>query len=370
MTTPPTFPRNGAVRGPSLRLDPHIDHIDSLDDLPGLCHRLRLESPERPLAADLFSGAGGLSLGLQMAGVTVVMGCDINPEAAETHAHHFPGLSLNADLGDPATVQKVGETLRAAGIDILGGGPPCQPFSKAGRAKIRHRVQHHLRDPYDERRDLWQSFVEIAEIARPRAVIMENVPDMALDAEMFILRSIAKRLEDADYSVDFRIVATSDYGVPQFRQRLIMVALRDRYEFTWPEPTTTTTLGQAIGDLPEVEGGWVDEEATTLGLSYDRPLNDFQFRMRTVAPPADPRKGSRPRHAGRSPRRSRGLQADGFADEVLRSAGRASSVPIGHFRRQIQAAGLGRPVEDDHRSHCQGRLLVHPSKATPDHHHS
>lgn len=284
MTNRRTTPTNGTIRGPYLRLAPHPDHIDELEELPELCRRLRAEAPERPLAADLFSGAGGLSLGLRMAGATVVMGCDINPEAAQTHAHHFPGLSLNGDLGDPATVQAVGRTLQEAGIDILAGGPPCQPFSKAGRSKIRHRVQHHLRDPYDERRDLWQSFVEIAEIARPRAVIMENVPDMALDAEMFILRSIAKRLEDADYSVDFRIVATSDYGVPQFRQRLIMVALRDRCEFVWPERTMTTTLGQAIGDLPEVEGGWVDETATERGLAYDKPLNDFQFRMRTIEP--------------------------------------------------------------------------------------
>lgn len=275
--------RGQIIRSPYLELKPHPDHV-ALEQLPELCQRLRTENPQRLLAADLFSGAGGLSLGLELAGIKVVVGCDINPEAVETHTHHFAGASLSSDLGDPSVVAEIGETLRKADIDIIAGGPPCQPFSKAGRAKIRHRVQHHLRDPYDERRDLWQSFVEVAEIAKPRAVIMENVPDMALDAEMFILRSIAKRLEDAGYSVDFRIVSTADYGVPQFRQRLILVALRDRVEFTWPQPTTTTTVGQAIGDLPEVSGGWPDEHETSIGLPYDRPLSDFQRRMRFDRP--------------------------------------------------------------------------------------
>lgn len=271
------------VRAPYLELAPHARHV-ALADLPALCRSMREEDPERLLAADLFSGAGGLSLGLEMSGMAVVLGCDINPEAVETHTHHFAGASLSADLGDPAVVKQVAEVLRDARIDVLAGGPPCQPFSKAGRAKIRHRVQYHLRDPYDERRDLWQSYVEIAEIAEPQAVIMENVPDMAFDAEMFVLRSIAKRLEDIGYSVDFRIVSTADYGVPQFRQRLILVALRDRLTFDWPQPTMTTTVRQAISDLPDVEGGWPDADLAFGGAPYDRPLTDFQRRMRMARP--------------------------------------------------------------------------------------
>ena len=107
---------------------------------------------------------------------------------------------------------------------MLAGGPPCQPFSKAGRSRMRYLVQHGVREPHDRRRDLWRSYLEIVRLARPRAVIMENVPDMALDREMFILRTIVRRLEDWGYSVQERVVDTYRYGVPQFRQRLILVA--------------------------------------------------------------------------------------------------------------------------------------------------
>ena len=70
---------------------------------------------------------------------------DRDPEAVETHRHHFGGLALDWDLGDAGRVAEVAELVAAAGVELLAGGPPCQPFSKAGRSKIRHRVRHGLR---------------------------------------------------------------------------------------------------------------------------------------------------------------------------------------------------------------------------------
>src|SRR5699024_4030489 len=162
------------------------------------------------------------------------MGADHYEAAVSTHAHHFAGLSLDWDLADPDVVKRVGELIKNAGIEIIAGGPPCQPFSRAGRSMIRHRVQLGERDPNDERRDLWRSFLEIATIARPRAVLMENVPDLALDREMFIFRSVVEELEQEGYSVHTRIVESWRYGVPQMRQRLLIVALRDGVAFEWP----------------------------------------------------------------------------------------------------------------------------------------
>src|SRR5205809_64237 len=86
-----------------------------------------------------------------------------------------------AGVGDAAVISRIAGLVRRAGVELLAGGPPCQPFSKAGRSKIRHRVRHGLRPAHDERRDLWRSFLEVVQIARPPAVVMENVPDMALD---------------------------------------------------------------------------------------------------------------------------------------------------------------------------------------------
>ena len=170
-----------------------------------------------------------------MAGYRVVLGIDRDKEATETHRHHFGGLTLSWDLGDPERVARVGQLIRDAGVELIAGGPPCQPFSRAGRSKIRHRIVNGFDDPSEERRHLWRSYLEIVSIAKPAAVLMENVPDMALDKDMFILRTMVHELESIGYAVEERVVDTSLYGVPQFRQRLILVALRDKMAFTWPD---------------------------------------------------------------------------------------------------------------------------------------
>jgi DNA (cytosine-5)-methyltransferase 1 len=240
------------------------------------------------LAADLFSGAGGLSLGLEAAGYRVVLGADHDPEAVETHRHHFGGLTLDWDLGDTGNVARIAGLVVGAQVELLAGGPPCQPFSKAGRSKIRHRVRHGLRDPNDERRDLWRSFLEVVKIAQPPAVVMENVPDMALDREMFILRTIVHELEELGYAVEERVVDTWRYGVPQFRQRLILVALRDKTTFRWPQETPDkVTVWNAISDLPEVEGGWRPVGGAGGWAEYGGPVTDFQRQMREGTPAAD-----------------------------------------------------------------------------------
>lgn len=246
---------------------------------------MRIERPERLLAADLFCGAGGLSLGLAQAGIDVVLGVDHYAQAVETHAHHFPGLSVDWDLADVDVIEKVSRVMTECAIEVLCGGPPCQPFSKAGRSKIRHRVRMHERDPHDQRRDLWRSFLEVVRLAKPRAVIMENVPDMALDREMFIFRSIVQELEDAGYAVESRIIDTSQYGVPQFRQRLVIVALAEAKKFGWPEPVQErVSLWNAIGDLPPVEGGWRKNN----WMTYEGPpITTFQNRMRAGVPEVD-----------------------------------------------------------------------------------
>ncbi len=106
---------------------------------------------------------------------------------------------------------------------------------------------------------------------------MENVPDMALDREMFILRSMVEELEDLGYGVEERIVDTWRYGVPQFRQRLILVALRDASSSRGRRsPRTGSSVWNAIGDLPEVDGGWRPEAVPTGGRTMTGPQTSFQ----------------------------------------------------------------------------------------------
>ncbi len=267
------------VRGPFVRLLPHKETCT--DEEAFLTYATCLRVGGARLAADLFSGAGGLSLGLEAAGYRVVLAADRDPEAVETHRHHFGGLALDWDLGQPDHIAKIAKLISAAEVELLVGGPPCQPFSRAGRSKIRHRVRHGFPDPSEERRHLWRAFLEVVTTAKPPAVLMENVPDMALDKEMFILRTMVHELEGHGYAVEERVVDTSLYGVPQFRQRLILVALRDGVAFRWPESLPDqVTVWNAIGDLPSVKGGWRPPEGASGWTPYGGPKTVFQQRMR------------------------------------------------------------------------------------------
>ncbi|WP_102141932.1 DNA cytosine methyltransferase [Mycobacterium hubeiense] len=277
------------VRGPFLNLPPHRDGVETERELASLCDALRGQG--MPLAADLFAGAGGLSLGLEDAGYRVVFGVDHYSFAIETHHHHFAGMSVDWDLAEAGTVKRVAKLIKRNQIEMLAGGPPCQPFSKAGRSMLRHRVQSGASDPHDERRDLWRSFLEVVQLARPPAVVMENVPDMALDREMFILRSMVEELEQIGYSVSARVVETWRYGVPQMRQRLVLVALKNNTRFTWPvESAKRVTLWNAIGDMPEVEGGWRPSGGAYGWVEYAGPRTEYQIWTRRRVPKRDAHK--------------------------------------------------------------------------------
>ena len=270
------------VRGPFLKLDPHPDSCSTVEQLVELASKVK-----HPLAADLFCGAGGLSLGLRDAGFDVVLAVDHDDEALETHRANHPGLSVNWDLGSEEVIEQIADLVIKTKISLVAGGPPCQPFSKAGRSMIRGLVNSGRRDHHDHRRDLWESFLGVVELSRPQAVLMENVPDMALDRGMVILRTMIERLENLGYSVEERVVETWRYGVPQFRQRLILVAMAKGIQFEWPqESEVKVTVENAIGDLPRVEGGWrpsngdgIDPVASGW-LRYAGPSSTFQKRAR------------------------------------------------------------------------------------------
>jgi DNA (cytosine-5)-methyltransferase 1 len=157
---------------------------------------------------------------------------------------------------------------------------------------VRELVRTGRRHHHDRRRDLWESFLAVVELSTPQAVVMENVPDMALDRGMVILRTLIERLEGLGYSVEERVVDTWRYSVPQFRQRLILVALAGASAFLWPtESPDRVTVDNAIGDLPEVDGGWRpsngegDDPVATGWIAYDGPRTDFQRRARSGVDP-------------------------------------------------------------------------------------
>ena len=125
----------------------------------------------RPRAIDLFSGCGGLGLGLQSAGYTVILSVDNDPWALETHRHNLPGVALDLDLSEPGRVDSLVRLLSGIPIHLVAGGPPCQPFSRAGRSKLRSLVREGARPARDNRTELWQSFwsSRLSELAPPPA---------------------------------------------------------------------------------------------------------------------------------------------------------------------------------------------------------
>jgi DNA (cytosine-5)-methyltransferase 1 len=264
------------IRGPFVKPAHHADHCEDEESLFRLIRRIK-----GPTAIDLFCGAGGLSLGLRDAGFEVLMGIDSDREAIETHASLFPGLSATWDLSDPEIVERVAEIVAKGEITLVAGGPPCQPFSSAGKALMRHLVATGRRHHKDDRRELWQSFLAVIEKALPPAVLMENVPEIALDPDIGILRAMVDKLEGLGYSVATRLIETWRYGVPQFRERFFLVALRGHRPFLWPgETSERVTVDNAIGDLPPVEGGARPEGGADGFWEYSGPETRFQRRAR------------------------------------------------------------------------------------------
>ncbi|MFJ5233046.1 DNA cytosine methyltransferase [Kitasatospora sp. NPDC088391] len=240
------------------------------------------------LAVDLFSGAGGLSLGIERAGWTTAAAVDFDERARETHAANFPGMSLCVDLGDESKRDEFVQRILDSGaeIDMVAGGPPCQPFSRAGRSKIRHLVEYHNRDPHDLRKELWRAYVDVVEKLLPRVVLMENVPDMGLGDDFSVIRVIAAELENIGYVTDVRLVDAWNYRVPQHRKRLILLARRDGSGFEWGKPQKQTTLRDAIGDLPALDPKALEAVGARNGV-YDEQqkskVSPFAREMRKKA---------------------------------------------------------------------------------------
>ena len=234
----------------------------------------------RPIAIDLFCGAGGLSHGLEAAGFRVALAVDLDERALESHAHNLPGPAVRLDLGAEQARDEIVSLFADIQVDLIAGGPPCQPFSRAGRSKIRSLVDRGVRDPVDLRKELWRAFLDVVERIQPRAVLMENVPDMALGDDMIVLRTMIDRLEQSGYEVDARIVDAWRHGVPQHRQRLILIGIQGGAGFEWPSSTERVEVRHAIKDLPvlDVEP---DRPIGSEVMAYNpRDLSDFARRAR------------------------------------------------------------------------------------------
>jgi DNA (cytosine-5)-methyltransferase 1 len=208
--------------------------------------------------ADLFAGAGGITEGFRRAGFTPVAAVEHDKWAARTYAENFGAHILTCRIED-VQIRRSGDTLCWSGtgvdgtrieletpeIDVLVGGPPCQGFSPLGRMNDW--------DYNDPRNKLWQHYVRVLDILRPKVFVLENVPELLKSAEFELLR---KHVRKSGYSVAFDVLNASFYGVPQARKRAIVIGNRiGRASLLSPLLERPKTVRDAIGDLPEEPNG-------------------------------------------------------------------------------------------------------------------
>ncbi len=197
-------------------------------------------------AVDLFCGAGGLTSGLRSAGIDVTAGIDIDEQSRHAfEANNAPAEFLAWDVSETPS-KSIEALFQDAGVRVLAGCAPCQPFSKYTNGKDGHAKWALL-----------QHFAKYVDQIRPEIVTMENVPELASRGRE-VFKVFLSSLKNADYSVDWAIVDCADYGVPQHRKRLVLLASR-LGEIKLPEGSDQhLTVRETIGELPALESGGQD----------------------------------------------------------------------------------------------------------------
>jgi len=168
---------------------------------------------------DIFAGAGGLSLGLESVGLSVIAGAEWDHDACETFSKAHPGaIVLEGDITALSFESWKGE------VEVVVGGPPCQPWSSGGK-------QLGSADP----RDGWPSFLRVLREVRPLAFIAENVAGLASRGRRDYFDALLAQFGGLGFHVTAKVVNAADYSVPQKRHRLVIVGLRPRpFEFPMP----------------------------------------------------------------------------------------------------------------------------------------
>lgn len=228
---------------------------------------------------DLFAGAGGLSLGLEISGKKALLAVEADRHAAATYGLNNPHAEVyETTLGSPESLASLEERVRGlGGCDVLAGGPPCQSFSTAGRRAS------------DVRSELVSVFVEAVKRVRPETFVMENVLGLKSFQKGELLRSTMRELGSIGYHVSLWDLRAEQYGVPQRRRRLFVAGSLSR-GLAPPEPLVlpyskgaladaprAASVYEAIGGLPALEpGGGV----SPVEIELPPPVGEYERWMR------------------------------------------------------------------------------------------
>jgi len=243
--------------------------------------------PGAPLCLDLFAGAGGLAVGFRNAGWAVAGANDIDKDAGATFRLNFPESVF---FEGPVSALTAEMMLRECGLeegelDCLIGGPPCQSFS----------YNNHQRSEKDARARLFEHYLRIVRGLKPKTIVMENVPGILTIGDGSVIEAIKAELKALGYESDVKILSAEEFGTPQVRRRVFIVASRIGAPAQLiPLPTHRSadprkagkqrkglkhlvTVHKAIGDLPSIANGGGEQAVTRSGQA---PFSEFQRTAR------------------------------------------------------------------------------------------
>lgn len=225
---------------------------------------------------DLFSGCGGLTKGFSWAGVKSMFASDIDENCEKTFSRNFPGTPFLCK--DITLIAKDEVDALTGGVipDMIIGGPPCQGFSLANKRR------NQIAD--DPRNKLFYGFVKFINWYSPQAFVMENVKGLLSMQNGQVIQTIVEEFSNAGtcgYNVAYKVLTASDYGVPQNRERVILIGFRKDLGIVpqYPQPYSLEhkiTIDEAIMDLPQIAAG----EGAAMQIYPMEPQNDYQKLMR------------------------------------------------------------------------------------------
>lgn len=219
-------------------------------------------------AVDLFCGAGGLTRGLEASGIDVRFGVDVDPTCAFPYSANNKATFQLKSVED-LDAKDIAKAFTRDAYSLIAGCAPCQPFSTYQRGK---------RGPTDERWHLLKHFARLVNECAPDIVTMENVPGLE---RQFVFKSFVRGLKKAGYFVSHSIVNCMDYGVPQHRNRLVLLASKLGH-IELIAPTTpgekAPTVRQKIGALPPLKAGEIDPSDPLHQACELSPLNLKRIR--------------------------------------------------------------------------------------------
>jgi len=215
----------------------------------------------------IFSGCGGSSLGYKMAGFEELLAIDNNANSVETFKLNFPNTPVwKRDIGSVTSEEILSFcNLKVGELDVLDGSPPCQGFSLAGKMQVG-----------DSRNDLFKEFVRLIQELQPKAFLMENVPGQIKGKMKGRFNEILRSLKQTNYQVRVKLMNTKYYQVPQSRERIIYLGVRNDLEKMPRFPTPSTNLITVRETLRGVGNktfhkGTVSNRQLEDRLSWERP---------------------------------------------------------------------------------------------------